>query len=220
MWSSAKTASRVGAAALGVAACVTGRPVSPPPGAPGAGSLAVAAHAAPAASSAPARGAPVAPSFPPAVAVAPAPVSTSTFATTKTDPSWAACVRVHEAAARDVSSEVAVAAKACEQATKMKLVGATLTGRQADQDAPQSFAFEASANHCYRVYARASDGIRALYLVVKDSAGVAVGRGSTDDSSPVVLQDGGVCFTRNDHANVVVSVGMGAGEYALQIWRD
>ena len=37
------------------------------------------------------------------------------------------------------------------------------------------------------------------------------GEDSTDDPSPVVLEDGAVCFTEADAATVVVSVGMGKG---------
>jgi len=111
-------------------------------------------------------------------------------------------------------------AKACTAVTKMKLVGATLTGKQSDQDTPQTFPFKAEAKHCYRVYAQAADGIKDLDLAIKDSAGAVAGDDSTDDPSPVVLEDGAVCFTESDAASVVVSVGMGKGAYALQIWSD
>jgi hypothetical protein len=119
-----------------------------------------------------------------------------------------------------VSSDVAAMAKACEKSTRMKLLGRTLTGKQADEDKPQSLPFDAKANHCYRVYAQAADGIKDLDLVIKDSAGVVVGQDSTDDPTPVVLEDGAVCFTKDDKASVVVSVGMGSGAYAVQIWTD
>jgi hypothetical protein len=119
-----------------------------------------------------------------------------------------------------VSIGVAALAKGCEAATKMKLVGKTSSGKQADQDKPQSFPLDAKAGHCYRVYAQAAEGIKDLDLVVKDSAGVAVGEDSTDDPSPVVVDDGAVCFTKDDSASVVVSVGMGSGAYAFQIWGD
>jgi hypothetical protein len=111
-------------------------------------------------------------------------------------------------------------AKACEKSTKLKLFGKTLTGKQADQDRPQSFPLDAKANHCYRVYAQAADGIKDLDVALKDSAGIVVGQDSTDDPSPVVLEDGEVCFIKDDKASVVVSVGMGSGAYAVQIWGD
>ena len=111
-------------------------------------------------------------------------------------------------------------AASCAKVTKMKKVGKTMTGKQADQDAPQTFAFEAKANHCYRAYAQASEGIKDLDVVVKDSAGIVVGQDSTDDSSPVVLEDGAVCFSKDDKASVVVAVGMGKGTYAVEIWGD
>jgi hypothetical protein len=150
----------------------------------------------------------------------PPPAPTSTVATTKTDASWVACHQSYKAKAKDVSRDVAAMAKACEAATKMKLVGKTMTGKQADQDAPQSFPFDAKAGHCYRAYAQATDEIKDLDLVVKDSAGIVVGQDSTDDPSPVVLEDGAVCFSKDDKASVVVSVGMGKGTYAVQIWSN
>jgi hypothetical protein len=99
-------------------------------------------------------------------------------------------------------------------------VGKPFTGRQSDQDAPQSFPLKAEANHCYRVYAQAADGIKDLDLAVKDSAGAIAGEDSTDDPSPVVLEDGAVCFTEADSATIVVAVGMGKGAYAVQVWSD
>jgi type IV secretory pathway VirB10-like protein len=148
----------------------------------------------------------------------PPPVPTSSVATTKSDPSWVACHASFKAKGKEVSQDVEAMAKLCAAPTKMKLVGKTLTGKQADQDAPQTFPFDAKAGRCYRAYAQASDGIKDLDLVVKDSAGVIVGQDTTDDSSPVVMEDGAVCFSKDDKAAVVVSVGMGKGSYAVQIW--
>ena len=55
---------------------------------------------------------------------------------------------------------------------------------------------------------------------MKDSASIVVGQDSTDDPSPVVMEDGAVCFSKDDKATVVVSVGMGKGSYAVQIWSN
>jgi hypothetical protein len=115
---------------------------------------------------------------------------------------------------------VADMARACEKVTKMTPLGGPTTGHQADQDRPQELPLAAKGNHCYRVYARAAEGIRDLDVAVKDSAGVVVGEDSTDDSSAVVPEDGAVCFTKDDDASVVVSVGRGSGEYAIQISGD
>ena len=150
----------------------------------------------------------------------PPPAPTSSVATTKSDPSWASCHQSYKAKGKDVSNDVAAMSRSCAAATKMKVVGKTLTGKQADQDAPQSFPFDAKANHCYRAYAQAADTIKDLDLVVKDSANIVVGQDSTDDPSPVVMEDGAVCFSKDDKATVVVSVGMGKGAYAVQIWGD
>jgi hypothetical protein len=150
----------------------------------------------------------------------PPPAPTSTVATTKSDPTWAGCHQSYKAKGKDVSKDVAAMADSCKGVTKMKLYGKTLTGKQADQDAPQSYPLDAKANHCYRAYAQASDGIKDLDVVIKDSAAIVVGQDSTDDPSPVVLEDGAVCFSKDDKATVVVAVGMGKGNYAVQVWSD
>lgn len=153
-------------------------------------------------------------------AAPPPAVPTSAIATIKTDASWASCHQSFKATNKDVSKDVVAMAKACAATTKMKEVGKTLTGKQADEDKPQSFPLEAKGGHCYRVYAQAADGIKDFDVVVKDSAGVVAAQDSTDDPSPVVTEDGAVCFKKDDKASVVVSVGMGKGAYAVQIWSD
>ena len=110
--------------------------------------------------------------------------------------------------------------KACQKATKMKEIGKTFKGKQADKDPPQSFPLKAKAGHCYRAYAQAAEGIKDLDLAIKDSTGAIAGEDSTDDPSPVVFEDGAVCFKEDDAATVVVSVGMGSGAYAVQVWGD
>jgi hypothetical protein len=111
-------------------------------------------------------------------------------------------------------------AKACAALTKMKEVGKPFKGKQADKDTPQSFPLKAKANHCYRVYAQAAEGIKDLDLAIKDSTGAIAGEDSTDDPSPVVFEDGAVCFKEDDAATVIVSVGMGSGAYAVEVWGD
>jgi hypothetical protein len=204
-------------AALGSAACGGGDqqpPVTPPP--PPASTPDAVVSAAPTASAPP----PVDTSSAAATPPPPPPAPTSAVATTKSDPTWAGCHQSYQAKLKEVSKDVAAMAAGCKTVTKLKLVGKTLTGKQADQDAPQSFPLDAKANHCYRVYAQASDGISDLDIVVKDSAKVIVGQDSTDDPSPVLMEDGAVCFSKDDKASIVVAVGMGKGSYALQIWSD
>ncbi len=200
-----------------IAACGGGDtqpPVTPPP--PPASTPDVAS-AAPVAS---ASAAPTDTGSASATPPPPPPAPTSTVATVKSDPTWAGCHQSYQAKKKDVSKDVAAMADACKSVTKMKPLGKTLTGKQADQDAPQSFPLDAKAGHCYRAYAQASEGIKDLDLVIKDSAQIVAGQDSTDDPSPVVLEDGGVCFSKDDKATVVVAVGMGKGNYAVQIWSD
>ena len=168
----------------------------------------------------PAPSAPAATTLPPILPLPPAPNPVSTKVTAKSDPAWAACHRGFEAKKKDVVRDVQAMALGCAKVTSMKIVGKTLTGKQGDQDPPQTFPLNAEAGHCYRVYSQASDGIRDLDLAIKDGAGAVAGEDSTDDASPVLLEDGAVCFKEADSATIVVSVGLGKGTYALEIWRD
>jgi hypothetical protein len=115
---------------------------------------------------------------------------------------------------------VAALAKSCVKATKLKLVGKTVTGKQSDSGPPQTHAFKAKADHCYRVYAQAGDGIKNLNVAIKDSTGAVAAEDSSDGPTAIVLDDGAVCFKEADTASVVVSVGSGSGAYAYQIWGD
>jgi hypothetical protein len=191
------------AAAALAAACGGGEPPPPAPPTPPEGG-------------APAPRAETASAAPPP----PPPNPGSTKVTRKNDPTWATCHQSYEAKKKDVSKDVAAMAAGCAKVTKMKIFGKPITGKQSDQDTPQTFPLKAEANHCYRVYAQASEGIKDLDLVVKDSTGASAGEDSTDDPSPVILEDGAVCFKEADAATIVVSVGMGKGSYALEIWKD
>jgi|HubBroStandDraft_1064217.scaffolds.fasta_scaffold76248_2 hypothetical protein len=205
-------------APLGLGACGGGeeKPPETPPtasasAAPSTTEPVAAASSAPAASAEPSASA--APAEPP-------PNPGSKKATKKNDATFASCHQSYKAKNKDVSKDVAAMAKACQAVTKMKLIGKTFTGKQSDQQPPQTFPLKAEAKHCYRVYAQAADGIKDLDLAIKDSTGAIAGDDSTDDPSPVVLEDGAVCFTESDASTVVVSVGMGSGAYAVQVWGD
>jgi|HubBroStandDraft_4_1064222.scaffolds.fasta_scaffold26807_2 hypothetical protein len=195
---------------------------APPPSAPPAPSASAAPSAAPAASAAPPASASAAPPAETASAAPPPAPTTpaSTKVTTKNDPAWAGCHQSYEAKNKEVVKDVAAMAKSCAAVTKMKEVGKPFKGKQADKDTPQSFPLKAKANHCYRVYAQAAEGIKDLDLAIKDSTGAIAGEDSTDDPSPVVFEDGAVCFKEDDAATVIVSVGMGSGAYAVQVWGD
>jgi hypothetical protein len=119
-----------------------------------------------------------------------------------------------------VAADLSTTAAACAAATHMKPVGAPIVGKQADRDPAQSFPLEARAGHCYRAFAQAGEGIADLHLVVRDSAGIEVAHDDSDRAGPVTPEDGAVCFQKDDHASVVVSVGMGSGAFAVQVWQD
>jgi len=204
----------------GLGGCHGGRqpPVAPVPSPSAA--VETPASSAAAAAPAPATAAAAATVVPHETPVAPPPSAGSTKVTLKNDPAWATCHRTYDARLKDVSRDVDAMAKACAKVTKMTLVGKGLTGKQGDRDPPQTFPLTAEANHCYRVYAQASDGIKDLDLAIKDSTGAIAAEDSTDDPSPVIVEDGAVCFKEADSATLVVSVGLGKGNYAVEIWKD
>jgi hypothetical protein len=70
------------------------------------------------------------------------------------------------------------------------------------------------------VHGVAAATIQDLDVLIKDSTGAPAGEDTTDDPTPVVLEDGAVCFTQADEASVIVSVGAGSGGYAVQVWSD
>jgi hypothetical protein len=138
----------------------------------------------------------------------------------RTNPAWAPCHSAYTLAPNgDVVAAVDQMAKGCADTTRMHLVD-SFKGSQAANNPPQSFSFRAEANHCYRAYGVAASGITDLDLLVKDSTGAVAGEDSTDDPTPVVLEDGAICFKEADAASVMVSIGGGGGAYGVELWGD
>jgi len=144
----------------------------------------------------------------------------STKVTLKHDPAYAACHAAYKGGSKDLVAEAGKSGKLCESVTKMKPILTPQKGTQSDHNPPQTVKFEGKAGKCYRVYAMADAGIKDLDLLLKDSTGAIAAEDSTDDSSPVLLEDGAFCFNENDNATLVLSVGEGKGNWALQIWSD
>jgi hypothetical protein len=138
----------------------------------------------------------------------------------RTNAAWTPCHASYQVnAATDLSTSVDQMAKGCSATTGMHMID-SFKGQQAASNAPQSQPLHAQANHCYRVYGVAAPTIQDLDILIKDSAGAPAGEDSTDDPTPVVLEDGAVCFKVADEASIVVSIGAGSGAYALQVWSD
>jgi hypothetical protein len=156
----------------------------------------------------------------PTEALIPAGSAGSVKADRMTSPRYSGCHSSYKMATQTVATEVVQMAQGCAAATKMHPLGPPFQGNQSASSAPQSFPFKAIASHCYRVYGAAVTGIKDLDLVLKDSTGAVAGEDSTDDPTPVVLEDGVVCFKENDDATIVASVGDGSGAFALQVWSD
>ena len=155
-----------------------------------------------------------------AVDAAPPPPVGSKKVTKKNDPAWATCHSSFKAKTRDVAAEVAKLAKGCAAVTKMKQIGATMKGTQSEASPHQEFKLKGEAKHCYRVYAESEPTIKDLDILLKDSNGDVAAEDSTDDTNPVLIEDGAFCFTETDNAVVIVSVGQGKGNFAVQFWGD
>jgi hypothetical protein len=138
----------------------------------------------------------------------------------KHDPTWATCHSTYKPASKDLAVESGKSAKGCEAATKMKPTGKPEKGTQGDNNPPQTIKLQGRAGKCYRVYAMADAGIKDLDLLLKDSTGAVAAEDSTDDPSPVLVEDGAFCFKEDDAATVVVSVGQGKGSWALTVVSD
>jgi hypothetical protein len=146
----------------------------------------------------------------------------STKAEAKTDPAWVACHSSFKPASndQDVASDVAAMAKGCADATKMKKSGETLSGELREKMPPTTFPFGAQAGRCYRIYGISQTTMQDFDIMVVDSVGAVVAQDTTDDVSPVVLEDGKFCFKVSDAATIRASAGAGGGKFALEVWSD
>ncbi|HEY1959760.1 MAG TPA: hypothetical protein VGH28_29325 [Polyangiaceae bacterium] len=144
----------------------------------------------------------------------------SKHVTLRDHPDWAACHADFHAAA-DPSKALAALGAACASATKMHAEGAPLTGSQnATSSQPVSYAFHARGHHCYRLYGIAGNGVKSLVAVLSDPAGAAVAEYHSDDVSAFIAPDEAMCFADDVDVKITVSIGIGDGPYALQVWSD
>ena len=134
-------------------------------------------------------------------------------------PEWASC-SAGRAPSADLDAEVTSLAKACQTITKMHPLGAPLKNTQAQGAPAQSFKLKAEANHCYRLYAAAAPTITNMEILITDSEGGLAVEARTDAPRAIVLEDGAICFTTADDAQIKVSIGAGEGSYAVQVAGD
>ena len=145
----------------------------------------------------------------------------STKAETKTDPAFASCHNAFKPATadKDVAADFAAMAKGCADATKMTKLGDTRTGELSDK-APVSLPLSVRAGKCYRVYGMSQSTMQDFDITVVDSAGALVSQDTTDDVSPVIAEDGKVCFKTADSVTLQASAGAGSGKFAIEVWSD
>jgi hypothetical protein len=152
---------------------------------------------------------------------APADLPASTKAETKTDPAFASCHNAYKPTSgdQDVAADVAAMAKGCEGTTKMTKLGDTKTGAL-DDKAPVNLPLGVLAGKCYRVYGMSQSTMQDFDIAVIDSTGALVSEDTTDDVSPVIAEDGKVCFKTADAVTLRASAGAGGGKFAIEVWSD
>jgi hypothetical protein len=150
----------------------------------------------------------------------PADMPASTKAETKTDPAFASCHSSYKPSHDDdVASDVAAMAKGCADSTKMKKLGDTHTGELNDK-APVKLPLGVLAGKCYRMYGVSQSTMQDFDIAVIDSVGALVSEDTTDDVSPVIAEDGKVCFKTADTVTMRASAGAGGGKFAIEVWSD
>jgi hypothetical protein len=146
----------------------------------------------------------------------------STKAEVKSDPAFATCHNTYKPTSgdQDVGADLAAMTKGCIDVTKMKKLGATLSGQLSESSPPATFPLGVQAGKCYRFYGMAQSTMQDFDIALIDSTGALVSEDTTDDVSPVTTEDGKVCFKVADAAVIRASAGAGAGKFALEIWSD
>lgn len=96
---------------------------------------------------------------------------------------------------------------------KLRPLGPAFAGQSSDGDPAKETRFQAKAGRCYRVLTARDASITDLVVVVRD------GHGDTAAEGPEVAipRDGKLCFSSDDAATVLVSVGTGRGAFAVQV---
>jgi hypothetical protein len=168
------------------------------------------------------RAAVPAPAAPPPLTAPNADLPASIKAETKSEPLYASCHNTFKppSADKDVAADVDAMSRGCAETTKMKKAGDTLAGEAREGAPPALFPFAAQAGRCYRIYGVSQSTMQDFDVSWVDSNGGLVAQDTTDDASPVVVEDGKVCFKVSDSTTIRASAGAGAGKFALQVWSD
>ncbi|MEO8799876.1 MAG: hypothetical protein ABI551_18415 [Polyangiaceae bacterium] len=117
----------------------------------------------------------------------------------------------------DVGSVV----RACAAPTGLKASGALFSGTQKADAVVQKRPFAAQAGHCYRAYGSAASGVTDFSIFILDSAGATAALGHSSGAPRAAApSNGSVCFKADDQSQVVVSIGRGAGAFAIQLVSD
>ncbi len=145
----------------------------------------------------------------------PEPIVTSKKVTLRRNIAFMSCHVSFQPSGGDPTADVVAMAQRCADVTGMHAVEPPVAA-----SAPQSFPLRVEAGHCYRVYGVASGTVKDLDVRIKDSRGEVAGQDETNNATPVLSEDGAVCFDTSEQATVEVAIGAGAGAYAVQVWSD
>lgn len=151
----------------------------------------------------------------PAAPEEPQPILTSKKVRLRRNIAFESCHVSFHASGDDPAVAVKEMAQGCADVTSMHPLAPPVTA-----SASTSFALHVEAGHCYRVYGVASGTVQDLDVRIQDSSGEVAGQDETDNKTPVLSEDGVVCFDAADEATVRVAIGAGSGRYAVQVWSD
>lgn len=150
---------------------------------------------------------PLPPGLPDALPVPPMGVKGSHVAKLEADAS-ASCTRGAVGVGRPEETLARIVASC-----KLRPLGPAFAGQSSDGDPAKETRFQAKAGRCYRVLTARDASITDLVVVVRD------GHGDTAAEGPEVAipRHGKLCFSSDDAATVLVSVGTGRGAFAVQV---
>jgi hypothetical protein len=154
--------------------------------------------------------------LPPMASVPPPGVAGSKKAKVKDDAALTECGGKEASHAKDPAALVKKIGDACAAPSKMKPIGAPLKGTQADREPHQENKLHVEANHCYRVYFAADDGVKDVVATLRDSNGDVI----TSAPGPAAPQFGAMCFSAADDVTLSIGVGAGKGTWAAQVWGN
>lgn len=101
-----------------------------------------------------------------------------------------------------------------DKSTFQKVAG-PFSGQAGERDLPTPHRVSVDKDHCYRAYVQADAAIRALAVVIEDSAGGTV----LDTETDIAPSHGAFCVDQSGELTIKIASGLGQGRYAVELWQ-